>query len=503
MRSAFGKVNTLHTHVLPWTDRPLVTENLLGGEEGLTDAGISVARLIPNPWMFLEATGQVFRGDSGDVFQSSERGDLSYVGHLRGYQDITESSNIDLGFSYARGHNASGLEDDVLADRPVHDRSYGVDATFRWKPLQRSIYRRSSAAASWSGAAANSRMACRRRSASMSPATISSRAAGSPARATTARTRAEDASLRDTGESLLLTYKPTEFSLDARPVPAHATSRSARPPTSSCSSSCLPSARTARTRSEESHHAHTRLRLRSPRSACSSRPRRRAQGKLNVITTTEDLASIAREVGGDRITVDSLARGYQDPHFVEAKPSFILKLQKADLLIVVGRELEIGWLPPLIQQSRNAKIQAGADGVSRRVGARAHPRHPAGADHAGDGGRPSERQPALLARSRERQDHRARHRRQAGAVSPCRQGVLRSAPRRFHQPSQRRREALAGGDGAVQGRQGRHLSPLVSQLRRPLRPRRHRLRRAAAGHSAVAGSHARFDPGDEAAAASR
>src|SRR6187455_3251035 len=87
-----------------------------------------------------------------------------------------------------------------------------------------------------------------------------------------------------------------------------------------------------------------------------------AQGKPNVITTTEDLAAIAREVGGDRITIDAIARGYQDPHFVEAKPSFILKLQKADLLIVVGRELEIGWLPPLIQQSRNAKVQAGAQG---------------------------------------------------------------------------------------------------------------------------------------------
>jgi zinc/manganese transport system substrate-binding protein len=87
-----------------------------------------------------------------------------------------------------------------------------------------------------------------------------------------------------------------------------------------------------------------------------------AQNKLNVIATTEDLASIAREVGGDRITVDSIAKGYQDPHFVEAKPSFILKMQKADLLIAVGRELEIGWLPPLIQQSRNGKIQPGAEG---------------------------------------------------------------------------------------------------------------------------------------------
>jgi ABC-type Zn uptake system ZnuABC Zn-binding protein ZnuA len=86
------------------------------------------------------------------------------------------------------------------------------------------------------------------------------------------------------------------------------------------------------------------------------------QGKLNVVTTTEDLASIAREVGADRITVESIARGYQDPHFVEAKPSFILKLQKADVLVVVGRDLEVGWLPSLIQQSRNRRIQVGADG---------------------------------------------------------------------------------------------------------------------------------------------
>ena len=87
-----------------------------------------------------------------------------------------------------------------------------------------------------------------------------------------------------------------------------------------------------------------------------------ANGALNVITTTEDLASIAREVGGDKIKVESLARGYQDPHFVEAKPSFVLKLNHADVLIVIGRDLEIGWLPPLITQSRNAKIQQGADG---------------------------------------------------------------------------------------------------------------------------------------------
>lgn len=87
-----------------------------------------------------------------------------------------------------------------------------------------------------------------------------------------------------------------------------------------------------------------------------------AQGKLNVMAATEDLASIGREIGGDHVSIDAIAKGYQDPHFVEAKPSFILKLQRADVLVVVGRELEIGWLPPLIQQSRNAKIQPGADG---------------------------------------------------------------------------------------------------------------------------------------------
>src|SRR6185503_5620345 len=87
-----------------------------------------------------------------------------------------------------------------------------------------------------------------------------------------------------------------------------------------------------------------------------------AASPVSVIATTEDLASLAREVGGDRIKVESLARGYQDPHFVEAKPSFVLKLHSADLLIAVGKELEIGWLPPLVTQARNAKIQPGAEG---------------------------------------------------------------------------------------------------------------------------------------------
>src|SRR6266704_5763622 len=91
-------------------------------------------------------------------------------------------------------------------------------------------------------------------------------------------------------------------------------------------------------------------------------PPSQAAGKLNVMTATTDLASLAQEIGGDKVDVEAVARGYQDPHFVDPKPSFLLKLSKAELLIVVGLELEIGWLPPLITQSSNPRIQVGAPG---------------------------------------------------------------------------------------------------------------------------------------------
>lgn len=130
-RDAFGKVDGMHNHVLPFVDRPLVTQNLTGGEDGLDDAGISVSRLIPIPGVFLEATGQVYRGQSA-IFQAPTRGDLAYVGHLRYYQDLTESSNIDLGGSFASGNNGAIPNSTTQL--------WGGDATFRYKPLSRAIY---------------------------------------------------------------------------------------------------------------------------------------------------------------------------------------------------------------------------------------------------------------------------------------------------------------------------------------------------------------------------
>jgi zinc/manganese transport system substrate-binding protein len=84
--------------------------------------------------------------------------------------------------------------------------------------------------------------------------------------------------------------------------------------------------------------------------------------KLNIVTSTTDMAALTQEVGGDKVNVEAIAKGYQDPHFVEAKPSFLLRLRQADLLISVGLQLEIGWLPPLITQSGNPRVQVGAAG---------------------------------------------------------------------------------------------------------------------------------------------
>jgi len=84
-----------------------------------------------------------------------------------------------------------------------------------------------------------------------------------------------------------------------------------------------------------------------------------ARATVNVVTTTEGLAAIAREIGGDKVKVTALSRGIQDPHFVDANPSLAVKLRNADLLVDVGMDLEVGWLPPLVTQSRNAAIQPG------------------------------------------------------------------------------------------------------------------------------------------------
>jgi hypothetical protein len=203
LKQQVGKVNTLHAHQLPWVDRPLAQVNLLGGEEGLADAGISVSKLILNPVLFLEATGELYQGSSG-VFQSHRRRDVSWVGRLRGYRDLTEGTNLDLGASLAGGRNDLGSD--------FSTRIFAVDATVRYRPLRRAIYRRFLGRTElfWS----------RREQEDGAQSAFGMYASGEYqfARRWFAGARydwserADDSSLTDKGPSLLLTYWPSEFS---------------------------------------------------------------------------------------------------------------------------------------------------------------------------------------------------------------------------------------------------------------------------------------------------
>ena len=206
MRDAFGKVNRMHTHVLPWTDRPLVTQNLLGGEDGISDAGISLARLIPNPCCSWRRPARSIAASRAS-FHRAERGDLAYVGHLRAYRDLTESTNLDLGGSFACGHNDGVGADDVhhAALRRRRHLPLAAAAPRHLPRVPRAHRARLEPAREHAGRRATP-------SASTSPASTSSPAAGSRARRYDHSERADDPSLRDKGGSLLLTYWPSEFS---------------------------------------------------------------------------------------------------------------------------------------------------------------------------------------------------------------------------------------------------------------------------------------------------
>ena len=203
LKQQVGKVNTLHAHALSWVDKPLMMQNLFGGDEGLSDSGLSVSKLIMNPWMFLEATGELYQGASG-VFQSYEPSDVSWAARLRGYRDVTESTNIDVGGSVAYGTNDAGPD--------FTTRLVGIDATFRYRPLRRAIYRRLQGRTElfWS----------RRGQEGGNSDAFGMYASGEYQFARRwfggARydwsERAYDASLVDKGPSLVLTYWPSEFS---------------------------------------------------------------------------------------------------------------------------------------------------------------------------------------------------------------------------------------------------------------------------------------------------
>ncbi len=205
MRTAFGKINPLHLHVLPWPDEPLPIVNLLGGEEGWIGTGLSVSALVPLPGeIFSEATLQVLRGDSGELFAAPDRGSLAYNGHYRVFRDLSEATNLEVGLSYGQGPNG-------LTPRSG-TRLEGIDATLRWKPLRTATYR---------SASLRSEFIRSRREDPLGDQTadgwflsgeyqlakrwfVGARIESSD--------HADDATQRDRGKAVLLTFWPSEFS---------------------------------------------------------------------------------------------------------------------------------------------------------------------------------------------------------------------------------------------------------------------------------------------------
>ncbi len=211
MRTAFGKINTLHLHVLPWPDVPLPILNLLGGEEGWKGTGVSVARLIPLPAdIFSELTAQVFRGDAEGLFEAKRRSDLAYNGHYRVFQDLSEDVNLDLGFSYGAGPNDTSTD-----ETRRWTKLEAIDFTLRWKPLRTGNYR----SASFRGELFRSRRDQPESLGGLQTARgwflsgeyqlakrwfVGGRVESSD--------HADDGSKRDTGQAVTLTFWPSEFS---------------------------------------------------------------------------------------------------------------------------------------------------------------------------------------------------------------------------------------------------------------------------------------------------
>jgi hypothetical protein len=203
MRTSFGKINTLHLHVLPWPDEPLTIVNLLGGEEGWVGDGVSVAKLIPMGEVFSELTAQAFRGDAEGLFEAPGR-ELAYNAHYRIFTDLTESTNLDFGLSYARGPNGITERSDTQLE--------GIDTTFRWKPLRTATYRSMSARGEYIRSRKDLLLGTERAAGWFLSAEyqLAKRwfLGGRYERAE----QADDAALLDKGGAAILTFWPSEFS---------------------------------------------------------------------------------------------------------------------------------------------------------------------------------------------------------------------------------------------------------------------------------------------------
>src|SRR5262249_12501025 len=133
-RAEFGKVNPIHLHALPWVDYPLVIKRYFG-DEGLTGAGAELSWLVPNPAKkYIPVTYEVINNDNGSMFAGEKSDDFAHIAHVKTFFDLTPTSTLELGGSFAEAPNDAGHG----SHRSLVE---GVDVTYRWKPKDAGLYR--------------------------------------------------------------------------------------------------------------------------------------------------------------------------------------------------------------------------------------------------------------------------------------------------------------------------------------------------------------------------
>ena len=362
MRETFGALNRWHLHALPQPDYPLVLQRFFG-EEGLDQTGVSAEYLLPHPWASANEIDLQVTDSSNEAFGGGNFQRLVGLAHLKNYWDLSDATYLELGLSGVSGRAADNL------DR----RFYGADLTLHWQPPARAKYRELTWRTEWMRADQELRPRA------AAPGLGRLHLPGGPGAAQLVprgALRLRRGALRPgaprVGDRALhhLVGERVRAPPCGLPVPLAGGARRGRRQ--------LPAASGLGRRPSQARHLLRPTDVDEPH----RRPNRGETMKrtlictlaaalasaavasaapLKVVATLPSYAAIAKAVGGDRVTVQSISQPSEDAHFVKPKPSLALMLRDADVFVTTGLDLEM-WAPVLVDKSGNSKIRDGQPG---------------------------------------------------------------------------------------------------------------------------------------------
>ena len=351
-KMALGKHNMLHTHAFPFIDAPLIHQLVLG-DEGLNETGVSAAALIPVSW-FSEVTVQAFSTDNEDLYNSPNSGDVAGLAKFKNLFDLTDDLTMEIGVSGTAGQNQFSQTSTVLAG----------DLTFKWRPSVGGKYR----ALIWQTEYLNAdrpgllelALAFRKRLSVAWPrgCSINSQNDGGHKHAVNMlASLTRPVFRRKTKAAFCLDF----FRLNSQAFECNMISSISkiaakwiRPLLCNTTSASVPTLRTLTKEPTVKTKHFLFITMGSVRAGLS--------GKNQCRHDRSRFESDRRRGRRRQVSAESIAKGTQDPHYVEAKPSFMVRANRADLIVSIGLDFEVGWLPSVIQGARNPKIVKGQPG---------------------------------------------------------------------------------------------------------------------------------------------